>query len=737
MKFKILFIFISVLASCKQSGSRLSSTKSDAQPHNEGKYLCKDRPEVGCVDHHTFPPTMKSPSEAEQKASIATDKMNLSASSTSANTTWYERCSSEINQRLAQANPDTSKVWRDTSKHLTSSWIHGLNLAAVTHIFNGPRGVAITPKHVLYVKHYGYHPQIGGTVRFLTTDNRLIERKVSGLRYVGNDNPSDYSIDITVVRLDQDLPGSITPMKLVKPDDLVYANLPVVECPVLRIDQDAKALLVLAAPGKLNDRNARFWNPVFGSLDSELLKTYTKFYENMIPGDSSSPSIAIYKDEHGISPYLLSQVTFGGPGEGTRTANYAADIQRIISGFGDTDPKYQLRFGPYEYAGHARPHCSVEATRVDEGGKCSVTVKGSGDKVIGTPKINATLISPWTAKLDLWETIASCKSNTPMVMSASLQGSSSEGVSCESAPIPGVIAPKCLIEIRRIAQTERCLVSLKRDKSSGPIDNFEFQGKSIAWDGESSKIFTASNPNANSTKLNADFNGDKTIDKAELNELGQWVVTLVRPDQSVAAPKVWGAWPQAKKPWVNIHAQDFNGDGKIDIAGRSAITGEWFLLLARPKALSFKIQSSGTWSPSQNYVDILSSDFTGDGYSDIIGRVQATGKWYIKLGSPLGLSTSDQIFGAWASQINWKNVTNLDMDGDGKPELLGMTASGKWWISKITATGSSYTLTSERAFHLNEAQSWPELPCKASDTTNVSFKVSGPGGGNSCDATIQ
>jgi hypothetical protein len=77
------------------------------------------------------------------------------------------------------------------------------------------------------------------------------------------------------------------------------------------------------------------------------------------------------------------------------------------------------------------------------------------------------------------------------------------------------------------------------------------------------------------------------------------------------------------------------------------------------------------------------------------------------------------------------------MDGDGKPDLLGMTASGKWWISKIIATGSSYTLTSERAFHLNEAQSWPELPCKALETTNVSFKVRGPGGANSCDAKIQ
>jgi hypothetical protein len=77
------------------------------------------------------------------------------------------------------------------------------------------------------------------------------------------------------------------------------------------------------------------------------------------------------------------------------------------------------------------------------------------------------------------------------------------------------------------------------------------------------------------------------------------------------------------------------------------------------------------------------------------------------------------------------------MDGDGMPELLSMTASGKWWISKVKGSGSNYTLTAERAFYLNDAQFWPELPCKTTEPNNFRVKINGPGGTGSCDATIQ
>lgn len=63
-------------------------------------------------------------------------------------------------------------------------------------------------------------------------DNRPISRKIVDVKYVGID-------DIAIARLESDLPGSITPLRLL---DAQAAQLVPSLVPMLRINQNNKAL---------------------------------------------------------------------------------------------------------------------------------------------------------------------------------------------------------------------------------------------------------------------------------------------------------------------------------------------------------------------------------------------------------------------------------------------------------------------------------------------------------------
>jgi hypothetical protein len=733
------FLAFAALLGCKRQGEQLKHSEG-AQDHSAAnRVLCQDKLVDGCIEHHAFPPTIPQPPIKIDEHGQTADDLKLSSITFDPKNPWYQRCASEIDRRLIGKDPAIAKPWRDATQNLPTSWAYGLNLTAVTHLRYGPRGVAVTPRHVLFTKHYGYHPRVGDPIRFLTMDNRLIERKVAALRYVASDDPGNFTIDITVVRLDSDLPGSITPMKLVKPDDNAYRDLAVVYCPVLRIDQEAKALILRAAPGSLSERSARFWKawPDSRYPDDTMVTTYEKFYEDMISGDSSSPSIAVYSDDNGVSTYLLSQVTWAGPGEGTRTANQAELIQNIIRGFGDIDKRYLLRFGPHEYAGHARPFCTVGAKRLGQTGDCDVIVAGSGDKVDGVPKINATPKGGWTSRLDSWQTTASCPPNDQLFMTGSLAGPGGESSICESNSVSPAIEPSCLIDVTRVGDSNRCRASLKWNKDSGPVSSYKFAGADYSWDGLNSKIsiFGESGPAA--FTLSADFNGDGLLDKAVKNSQNQWSVSLRLVNNDFSVPRVWGAWPSAKGPWINLMTADFNNDKKSDIIGRSSVTGEWYVLLARPKALSFRIMLAGKLDISAPIGETLVGDVNNDSFSDLIWRNTKTGDWWYRQGSANGLGSVPYKFGNWTPGVQWLNTRFLDVDGDGRGEMIGMTSAGRWWVSTLRQSGSQILMNHSRAFHWNEAQLWMNLPCVKGELTSFEYQITGPGGSSVCSASIK
>lgn len=156
---------------------------------------------------------------------------------------WLKRCSIEVNGCIAGKKASDVLVWRNGNQYVSSSWAYGLNLTAVAVAKGSPRGVAVTPRHLLYTKHFGWHALSGQTVQFLTMDNQLISRVVDQVKYLGSGNNSNFEIDVAVVRLNEDLPTSITPMKLIAP--LGLKDVVQYTYPVLRIDQENKALLLV------------------------------------------------------------------------------------------------------------------------------------------------------------------------------------------------------------------------------------------------------------------------------------------------------------------------------------------------------------------------------------------------------------------------------------------------------------------------------------------------------------
>ncbi len=326
---------------------------------------------------------------------------NLSPSSLYPASTWLQRCSEEIDNRISGKESKVVIPWRNGEEYLTTSWAYGLDLTAVAIARGAPRGVAITPRHVLYTKHYGWHAWPGQTVKFLTMDNKVISRQVEQVRYLGSPNDRVLNLDIAVVRLVEDLPDTISPMKLVAP--LGLSDVAQRGCPILRIDQENKALLVVADmfPKDFFETFFRFLRPTDHSPQKSVRK-YAPYYESMIPGDSTSPSILLYRDQNRVTPFLISQVTAADLGHGPNASGLAGDIQQLIEQFGDTEVKYQLVLGPDEFTRNSplppNPTCELDIVYKKKSaikGTCYFNLKITNESFIATYPLTAPEGPSW------------------------------------------------------------------------------------------------------------------------------------------------------------------------------------------------------------------------------------------------------------------------------------------------------------------------------------------------------
>ena len=187
----------------------------------------------------------------------------------------------------------------------------------------------------------------------------------------------------------------------------------------------------------------------------------------------------------------------------------------------------------------------------------------------------------------------------------------------------------------------------------------------------------------------ADFNGDGRDDVAgRAAATGNWWVMLSGPGANSSTNQFWGKWSTAVE-WRDVRVGDFNNDGRADIAGRVAGTGEWWVALTNGAGNGSTNVYWGRFAPAVQWLDVRVGDFNGDGRDDIAGRAANSGEWWVALSQPGGGSTN-QYWGRWSPGATWTDVQVGDFSGDGRADLAGrVAASGEWWVAVSQAGGGS------------------------------------------------
>jgi hypothetical protein len=152
--------------------------------------------------------------------------------------------------------------------------------------------------------------------------------------------------------------------------------------------------------------------------------------------------------------------------------------------------------------------------------------------------------------------------------------------------------------------------------------------------------------------------------------------------------------------WVDVQTGDFNGDGFTDIVGHDLHTGQWWVGLSDGNG-HFTTTLWDTWDPTVTWLDVRVGDFDGEGRMDIAGRAQVDGSWWVGLSTGTSFHTSR--WGAWDPTVAWEDVQVGDLTGSGKADLIGRTPAGQWWAA--LSEGSSFRNT----FWITWAADAPDL----------------------------
>lgn len=233
----------------------------------------------------------------------------------------------QIDSRIAGKNVATDMRIFSTQNHSTATyvrntgcWAAGVDLTPISpwnsESAHHKAGILISPCHVLFATHY--HPATGTTLRFITADNVVVTRTTIATQSLTM--TSGLYPDLTVARLDSDVPGTIS-FARVLPDDYTdyLPTLETLEVPIFGTDQEEKAL-VKETP--LTSSVARMRTPA--SL------TRRAWDEGVVGGDSGNPACLIINGKL----VLVTVWTYGGTGTGTFINPQRAAINAIMTSLG-------------------------------------------------------------------------------------------------------------------------------------------------------------------------------------------------------------------------------------------------------------------------------------------------------------------------------------------------------------------------------------------------------------------
>jgi YD repeat-containing protein len=189
--------------------------------------------------------------------------------------------------------------------------------------------------------------------------------------------------------------------------------------------------------------------------------------------------------------------------------------------------------------------------------------------------------------------------------------------------------------------------------------------------------------------ITGDFNGDGKMDIAGFSGTGGQFDVELSTGSNYGAPGS-GIWNVENVLPVtnltNVRAGDFNADGKTDLV--TANGNNWNLAISTGTSFKNYPVVGPLTAPANNMKDVLLGDFDGDGRTDVVVNTGKGTTWAVMLSTGTGLGT--QL--AWDGGVSasTQDVSLGDFNGDGKTDMMTAIANtGQWSVAISTGTNFS------------------------------------------------
>lgn len=189
--------------------------------------------------------------------------------------------------------------------------------------------------------------------------------------------------------------------------------------------------------------------------------------------------------------------------------------------------------------------------------------------------------------------------------------------------------------------------------------------------------------------LVGDFDGNGLQDVVgRWLETGQWWVGL--SNGAGLVNQYWSAWSAgAGVTWADVRVGDFNNDGRSDICGRYQQAGQWWVGLSNGVQFNTSLWSVWSVGAGVTWADVRIGDFNGDNRSDIAGRWNETGQWYVGTANVSATQFNTGYWGAWSpasATVTWVDVFAGDLNNDGRDDIIGRLNQAGQWYAGISTT---------------------------------------------------
>ncbi|MBI2396119.1 MAG: VCBS repeat-containing protein, partial [Deltaproteobacteria bacterium] len=199
--------------------------------------------------------------------------------------------------------------------------------------------------------------------------------------------------------------------------------------------------------------------------------------------------------------------------------------------------------------------------------------------------------------------------------------------------------------------------------SALPAMSFGSTSASLSFSG----AYWAGHGGGSTNNFVGDYNGDGKMDMAGYAGGGQWHVCL-----STGSGFNCAYWAGHAGGSTNNFNGDYNGDGKTDMAGYAG-NGQWHVCLSTGGGFSCAYWGGHGGGTSNNAL----GDFNGDGKTDMAGYA-GSGQWHVCLST--GTSFSCPTY--WGGHAGGSENNALgDYNGDGKTDMAGYAGSGQWHVT--------------------------------------------------------